>query len=384
MTVIPTSPRAVAGAHRHALIERRLRRYSPVAQARVCAVARRHPRLADLAVSFPPLLFALALPRPGQDPEPAIACAIDGRPLGAVAAMAGVPRWLRRLPMEGLTRPLPMLPAGELFGRRIVNHFPRSPKLTAAWLEMVADAADWSTEPFAIWVAREFVRDPKAVLTQKPGELRLMVVWTWFSQHLETDGYRLMEAPWRFDMQFDAAVAAARAWHGRLSHHLSLSGLGEWRVVDHWLQPGPFEGYDFVPLDSPERLAEEAAAMENCLRNYCYEVADDHCRLWSIRREGRRIASFDVRRHQRRPLLHIDQLSGAKNEPAPIEVWGLATRWLHQHDLMSIRPEPRAREDSEPETASWRKLWRPYWLAKRCIPFWLPLRPSWRAFDALK
>jgi hypothetical protein len=385
MTATQVSSRASAGAPRHALIERRLRRYAPAARARVRALAERHPRLADLALSFPPLLFALALPRLGQDAEPAIACAIEGRPLGEVAAAAGVPRWLRRLPVEGLTRPLPMLPAGELFGRRIVNHLPRSPKLTAAWLEVVADAAQWGSEPLGIWFAREIARDPK-VLAKRPGELRLLAVWTWFSQQADTQGYRLMATPWRFDMRFDAAVDAARAWHQRVSYHLSFCRLGEWRIADPWLQPGRFEGHDFVLLDSAERLAEEADAMENCLRTYCYEVADDHCRVWSIRREGQRIASFEVRRHQHRPLLYIEQLSGPRNESAPIEVWWLAARWLHQHDLVSIRPEPRMRDGagSEPETAGWRELWRPYWRAKRRVPIWLPLGPSWRAFDALR
>src|SRR5690242_8516372 len=155
MTANQTSLRASAGTPRHDLIERRLRGYSRAAQPRVRALAARHPRLADLALSFPPLLFALALPRPGDDPEPAIGCVIDGRPLGEVAAAAGVPRWLRRLPVDGLTRPLPPLPAGELFGCRILNHVPRSPKRMPAWLETVSEAAQWGGEPFAIWTARE-------------------------------------------------------------------------------------------------------------------------------------------------------------------------------------------------------------------------------------
>ena len=359
------------------MIERRLRRYSRAAQPRVRALAARHPRLADLALSFPPLLFALALPRPGQDPEPAIARVIEGRPLGEVAAVAGVPRWLRRLPVDGLTRPLPALPTGELFGRRIVNHFPRSPKRTTGWLAMVSEAAQWGSEPFAIWIAREIMRDAKVLKTDK---LRLLALWTWFSQQPQTDGYRLMETPWRYAMRFDAAVGAARAWHEELRLEL---GLGEWQVADLWLQPGPFDGHDFVPLDSAERLAEEAAAMENCLRTYGYAVADDRCRVWSIRREGLRIASFEVRRDRDRPLLFIEQLNGTRNEPAPIEIWWLATRWLHRHDLLSIRPEPRPRAIVEPDTAAWRKLWRPYWLAKRQIPSWLPLGPSWGAFYAL-
>ena len=50
------------------LVQRRLRRYAPPFRPHVHTLANRHPRLADLAVSFPALLFALAAPRPGFDP----------------------------------------------------------------------------------------------------------------------------------------------------------------------------------------------------------------------------------------------------------------------------------------------------------------------------
>jgi hypothetical protein len=377
MTANPVSLRASAGGPRHVLIERRLRRYAPAAQARVRALAYRHPRLADLALSFPPLLLALALPRPGADPEPAIARAIDGSPLGEVAAAAGVPRWLRRLPVDGLTRPIPPLPAGELFGRQIVNHVPHSPRLTAGWLDMVADAAQWGTEPLAVWIAREIERDAKVLKTNK---LRLLSLWAWFSQRPEADARLLMEAPWRSEMQFEAAIGAAQAWLDRLTLELSLGGE---QLPDVWLSPGSFDGYDFVPLDSAERIVEEAAEMENCIRTYGRDLADDYCRLWSIRKDGQRIANLEIVRHDGRPLAYVGDLKAARNENAPIEIWWLATRWLHQHDLPSIRHEPRPREAAKPDTAAWRRLWRPYWLAQRRFPSWLPLGPSWDAFYAL-
>jgi hypothetical protein len=359
------------------LIERRLRKYSRAAQPRVRALAARHPRLADLALSFPSLLFALALPRPGDDPERAIASAIEGRPLDEVAAAAGAPRWLRRLPVGGLTRPIPPLPAGELFGRQIVNHVPPSSKLTAAWLDLVADAAQWGTEPLAVWVARETVRDAKVLKTDK---LRLLSLWAWFSQRPETDARRLMKAPWRSEMQFDAAIGAAQAWFDRLTLELSLGGE---QLADVWLSPGSLDGYDFVPLDSAERIVEEAAAMENCIRTYGRDLAENSCRLWSIRKDGQRIANLEIVRYDGRPLAYIGDLKAARNENAPIEIWWLATRWLHQHDLLSVRPEPRPRAAAGPDTAAWRRLWRPYWLARRRIPSWLPLGPSWDAFYAL-
>src|SRR3977135_3678068 len=50
------------GTARSDLLERQLRRYCPRSQGAVRALAMRHPRIADLAASFPALLFALAVP----------------------------------------------------------------------------------------------------------------------------------------------------------------------------------------------------------------------------------------------------------------------------------------------------------------------------------
>ena len=59
------------------LVERRFQRYCPRFQGAVRALAMRHSRIADLAVSFPALLFALAAPRAGLDPTRALDLAVE-------------------------------------------------------------------------------------------------------------------------------------------------------------------------------------------------------------------------------------------------------------------------------------------------------------------
>src|SRR3954466_4218242 len=101
-------------AARSDMLERQLRRYHPRFQGAVCALAMRHSRIADLAASFPGLLFALAVPRSGLDPALALTLVADGRALAEVAAAAGVPMWLRKLSPDAFARPIPRLPDGEL------------------------------------------------------------------------------------------------------------------------------------------------------------------------------------------------------------------------------------------------------------------------------
>src|SRR5436305_646250 len=110
---------------RPAGLHRQLQRFHPRFRDAVGLLAMRHSRIADLALSFPALLFALAVPRRGFDPAPVLARVIDGQTLVELAAAAGVPMWLRKLPPETFAKPSGYLPAGELFRRQIANPLPR-------------------------------------------------------------------------------------------------------------------------------------------------------------------------------------------------------------------------------------------------------------------
>lgn len=352
------------------LIEKRLRRYCPRFQERVCVLANCHPRLAELSVSFPAALFAMAVPRSEVDPERAIAGAISGASLREVAAAAGIPLWLRKLPVEAFAQPIPRLPDGDLFRRQIANHLPRSPKLAPTWLSAVANAATWAHELLAVWVARELMHDSKSV---KLSRLQLISLFAWFSHHPDTIGHRMIGQRWHPGMRFRTALDAAHDWRMRLALHINL---GNQPIPDMWLGPGSVAGYDFVPLRTAESIAEEAAAMKNCLCSYGYNVAHNRSRLWAVRNNGQRIATLKVAAGRRDPLLTIEELEAANNTRASAEIWWIARQWLNSHDLPQINTN-RLRWDTAPlDRSAWRVLWQPYWLAKRRIPPWLPMAPS--------
>jgi hypothetical protein len=374
-SVFVLAPVRAEGAHARA--ERRLRRYSAAALAAVQATASVHPRVADLAVSFPALLFALAMPRRGIDPAPAITAAVNGRPIAEVAQAAGVPLWLRRLPVEALTKPLPDLPDGGLFRHRIANHLPRKPKLVPVWLDTVASSAYWIHEPFAIWIARELARCAKDVELK---QLRLIGLWAWFSLQPGTVGYRIIETPWQPAMRFKTARDAAWEWHDRVCLHVNL---GEAPLADVWLTPGCVGNYEFVPLRCADEIAADAAAMNNCLRTFGYNLAHNRSRLWSVRMNGRRVATLRLAHRFSDPLLSIHELREERNRDTSIDVWWAARQWLHQHDLPAIDTKPHEWDNAPLDAAAWRALWRPYWLDRQRIPSWLPLAPSRRALEAL-
>lgn len=364
-------------AARPDLLECRLRKYHPRFQPAVRALATQHPRLADLAASFPALLFALAVPRPGLDPARAQTCVLEGASLAEASAAADLPLWVRRLPPEAFVRPIAGLPDGALFRRQIANHLPRLARQASLWLQVVTEVAEIAHEPAAVWIAREMVRKPQSM---NPDRLRLVGLWAWFSGQPGTAGHDLIDRPWTPDMRMKAALAAADEWRTVVALHLNL---GPRPISDMWLAPGRVGGFDFLPLHSIAAITDEAKTMRNCLNSYGNNLAHDRSRLWSVRCDGKRVATLKVARLPGDPLLNIVELRGAGNAQVSREVWWAARRWLNMHDLPRIDAQQRKWRTVTLDRTTWLSLWRPYWLAKRRIPEWLPIAPSRNALGRL-
>ena len=364
-------------AARDKLVERRLRSFRSNIQPAVRRLARRHSRLADLAVSFPALLVALAMPREGFKPEPVIARVIEGVPLAELARAAETPLWLRKLAPPLFSRALPKLPDSHDFRRQIVNHLPHTPKVAPIWLDAVANVAECADEALAIWVARNVLKNPKHHAIWR---LRLISLWAWFSAQPGTLAGRFVQTPWSPVMQFDSALDAANAWRAAAELY---ADIGDEVIADMWVQPAIVDGYEFVPLRSFADLIEEGRAMRNCVATYGYKLTHNCSRLWSIRKDGKRICTLELARYGGDPLLGVSEIRSPANEDAPVEVAWAVRRWLHMQDLAQMNTTPRPWSHDSFNRAAWNALWKPYWLAKRRFPQWLPLAPSRYALDNL-
>ena len=362
-------PRAV-------LVERKLRDYRPEVQNRVRDLAARHPWIADLAVSFPALLFALAFPRSGIDAEAAIARATRGAPLAAIAQAAGVAMWMRPFPPRAFATPIPVLPDTPEFRRQIPNAFPRGWWHAPRWLDLVSESYMVGDESIALWMAREAPRKrkrPRRYARRRRGDERIVSFWAWFSNRLDTRAGALIKTAWTPATQWSAAVESAMAWRDAVRLHILF---GDRRITDTWIPAAIVDGFEFSPLASPAELSAESDAMENCARSYALDVADNRHRLWSIRKDGSRVATLSLSPLPGAPFPTIAELAGPKNATAPAEVGYAARAWLAASDTTRFTQaqfEPLA---DDWDCATWHDLWRPYWLAKRRIPSWLPLMPS--------
>jgi hypothetical protein len=326
--------------------------------------------LADLAVSFPALLYALATSRSAFDSGETVNGVIRGEKLSHLARLAGIPLWLRKFSPEALAESIETLPDGDKFRRNVGNYIPRSPKLGRIWLRAVGRAYALADEPFALWIAREVSRNASRVEMDR---LRLVGIWAWYSTNVPSEVTKACSEKWHDATNFTNALAASVAWRQALALDLSL---GENPVQDMWLSPADLHGYEFVPLSSSRDILEEAVAMKNCLRTYGGRVARNRCRLWSLRKDGARAATSELALRHPDPCPRIVQLKTPNGDHAPAEIWWVAHAWVGSHDLAGINTTPASGQKWIIDQQRWVSLWRPYWLAKRRIPPWLPLSPS--------
>ncbi len=381
MSIVPLHADARADVHataRSDLLERRLARFQPQVRARVRAVAEQHPRLKDLALSFPALLFALAVPRAGYDPSRAIAQVIAGVRLRDIASTAQLPVWLRSFAAEALSEPIPELPDSDLFRKRITNLAPLLRKDVSPWLRAVSTAASWGDDAIALWAAREWKCRPKKRVRREDalGALARISLWAWHSKNASADHPCYPATRWTPCMTWKSAMAAKWEWWNSVRLYTSL---GDAPLQCVWFQPMAIDGYEFVPLRSASDMVREGQALQNCVRTYGDRVAHNCCRVWSMRRGGEPYAMLEVSFLRQDPLPNIVQLSLAKNAAPPLEAWLVARRWLAAQDLRMAAKQRIPWDQAPLDRRAWRTLWKPYWLAKKRIPKNLPLTPTWYA-----
>jgi hypothetical protein len=327
--------------------------------------AARHFALADLALSFPALLFVVAVPHARSDADALRRAVISGQSLKALARLAGLPLWLRQIRPAAFEAPLGVLPCGDLVARQMANFIPARGKHHARWLWRVSWASRWGHESFALWVAKMW-RTQNSGMSEMT--FAMLSLWAWYSDHPETELGRLVQKRWRMSMDWKQAAKACNSWVESVNLHLDVHiepRLPKFRA-------STTAGYDFLHLATSAMLADEAMAMRNCIKTYGYDIAYYNRELWSMRKNGARVATLCIGKSDVDGLPAITEFKMADNKSVTRDVALAARHWFAQHDVASIIIAKRDLPN-DARRAVWQRCLKPYWQAKRCIPRWLRL-----------
>ncbi|MFN0217532.1 MAG: hypothetical protein ACKVP4_01830 [Hyphomicrobium sp.] len=343
-------------------VESALRRFSPALRREVRKLIRLSPRAADLALVFPGLLAALAAKRGGAERRRGALELIDaGAQLKLVARALGMPMWMRRLAPDAFNLGVPdPLPRSERFGRRIAARIPGPHENSGLWLSSVLFAERAASEEFATWIAQQRIFNERG---KAEDLLEVLTAYAWYSTARDTEAYKLIAVPWRPEIAFDTALCAAKSWLNRVRLVLQLPPGA---ITDSWLQAGVANGHSFEPLLDCRQILAEAHAMQNCADQYAERIARHRCRLFSVRRNGQRVATIEVAHHPRETsYLAIMQLKARHNMGAGPDVWQAAYAWMaSQQNLRVVSPLLSLNARMTFDQEAWRELMAPYREAK--------------------
>jgi hypothetical protein len=303
--------------------------------ARLAGCAALSPRIAQLAVSFPLLFSQLAnLYGPERRRRNAIQAAVEGRALTDVAEAMGLPYSLRHVPPEACPVRLPFHVWTPAASRCLRPSLPKTPDIIHLWLEIVFFAARLGSEDIALWIAKQqpiYEPDCRTAIDVLP-----LVLYAHVSKHQpEILG---TFARWTPKVSALRAAVMCERWLGYLTRLVQFGPTG---VADPWITAKTLGNYTIVPLTTMQAIAAEAHAMQNCLMDYALHVADDRCRLFSLRQGRARIATFEVMVDKTQSKLELRQCETYDGYDLPNDVLQMLSAFVAAQPV----PQPIERPD---------------------------------------
>jgi hypothetical protein len=311
----------------------RINSYHPRWRAAVSDLAYRIPHAADLADSYPALLFALSsgFGMPNARAA-AVAQLAAGAPLTLIAETLGLAWWTRKLPAVALLEPLPPFPLDADFARRMANLVPTDASQCRPWLACVSQAVLSGGRSYGLWAGRHGV-----ALSGTLGEQQqhILHAWVWLGWHPGTFGHALIRRPWSAEHGIKRILDEFTAFTQRVTLADALGTDHACRTVPD----GPVDGFTFQTLSTPFDYIRAAAQLDNCLEQYGERLAQGTCSVALILANGRPVGCVEIGPHPtERTMPAIVQLRIAKNQRAPAAMWRAAYTWLGRHDVDHLAP----------------------------------------------
>ncbi len=302
---------------------------------------------------------------------------IEGRKAKVAARLAGVAGWLRHLPPEAFEQPLPALPETCDFSTRIANHLP-AVKSCRLWLQSVTEACEADDAEVALWLAREMATGPVLPKFHERCRLRLVILWAWHCRHASSP-LPAAKPAWSAAMTLANAMRSADDWHETL-RFLVTTGAAK---SAGWAAPAEVAGFRFMSLSSPGEICTLSLVMRNCLRSTGDSISQGYSQFWQVTQGDTRIGVLELSRTYGNPYPGLSEFVGDGNSLVSVEAWRAAHHWLSLFRTIEFARSEPDRDDDIHDRRVWQAIFREYWLARRRIPSWLPLRPSSEILRAL-
>ena len=253
-----------------------------------------------------------------------------GARLRDVAAAMGVPMALRHI------RPGAAHLASEVLCRHpeLLRVMPDTMPSSRIWLHVVPWAHDRVGAEFAEWTARHASKIP-GNLSRVGGVLGLIADWvragmppeevpTPWESPTPRAGSEFIVRPFTPSMSLKTAMALSADWHEAVANNLDGPNSA---FPPPWYPAARLGDYEILPIEDAASLYREGTVMHHCVGTYGDQVQRGYLYIYSIRRNGERVATLALGRHDGRTW--VEQIRGPCNTDLPKVTVAAAVRWLH-------------------------------------------------------
>jgi PcfJ-like protein len=312
-----------------AVVNRFLAEAFPVADQDALRQARRFPihtrnavyhyaagsrRALQLVEAFPTIALVLSGSYHGHATETVRELVERGVSLRRVAVMLEIPWAFKHVKPASARFALSCLDLNE---RLVHAYLPDSAAGQKVWLQSVA-YANRTSRGFGQWVAQH-VAD-----IGRPTEQAVYIITDvadWVRASLSGDKFAVR----RFEptMSIETVRTLSHEWHEAVARDRDSSGAPFPRP---WYAAGPVGEFEFVPIDNRADLYREGQAMHHCVASYADQVQADQVYIFSVRKDGERLATIALGRTPEGPGLL--QVRGPCNAEVPPRVMAATRKWL--------------------------------------------------------
>jgi PcfJ-like protein len=232
-------------------------------------------RFLQLAEVFPALAIDICHSPDDERIQEALRLVERGAPLRDVAAVMQLPMTLRHI-QPGAAH------LARLCHGAHISYMPNSLLCQRTRLRVVGHAYD-AVPIFAGWIARHALQ----ILAENDRELFSFVddVTDWV--RAGRNGDRLVVRPFEPTMSLRTVTRLSAKWHDAVASN----GGPDYEFPAPRFPSATVSGMEIVPIDNCSDLYREGAHMRHCVASYAQEVRDGRYYVYSIRRDGKRIAT---------------------------------------------------------------------------------------------
>jgi hypothetical protein len=136
-------------------------------------------------------------------------------------------------------------------------------------------------------------------------------------------------------MSLKTTIELSADWHEAVANNLAEGPNATFPAP--WLPPARLGDYEILPIEDAATLYREGHAMHHCAGTYSGRVLAGELYVYSIRRNGERVATLALHRYSGRAT--INQLRGACNSEPPKAITAMVLRWLRAQQPLPMRQE---------------------------------------------